>query len=214
MMKEKAPSKRAADRKQQIIETADELFRKNGYENTSVDTIIEAIGVAKGTYYYYFKSKQDILNAIVENQLDQLVTTVEQVASDSSKDALTKMRLLLADSHIGDEDMEEIADQLHKPANRELHEITNVQTVLKLSEPFSQIVEQGNAEGVFDASRPLETMQFLLAGGQFLLDGDMFNFSDQEIKERRLAMQDIIEKSLGAAPGSFDFMNNKGKKKG
>jgi AcrR family transcriptional regulator len=200
-------TKAPEERRLEIIKTAEKLFRENGYSNTPVDAIIKEMGVAKGTYYYYFKSKEDVLEAIVEYQLNQLVQMVEQIANDPSMDALTKMRLLLSDSHIGDEDTGEIVEQLHLPANRELHEVTNIQTVLKLSPIFANIVEQGNREGVFNTRYPLETWQFLLTGGQFLLDGGLFDFSEQEMTDRRLAMQEIIEKALGATPGTFNFMN-------
>ena len=200
-------TKNREERRLEIIKTAEKLFRENGYTNTPVDAIIKEMGVAKGTYYYYFKSKEDVLSAIAEHQLNQIVQMAEQIANDASMDALTKMHLLLSDSHIGDEHTEEIAEQLHLPANRALHEVTNIQTILKLSPIFAKIVEQGNQEKVFNTKRPLETMQFLLTGGQFLLDGGLFDFDEQEIREKRLAMQEIVEKSLGAEPGTFDFMN-------
>jgi hypothetical protein len=100
-----------------------------------------------------------------------------------------------------------VAEHLHLPANRELHELSNIQTVLRLSPIFAQIIEQGNEEKVFHAERPLEIMQFLLTGGQFLLDGGLFDFNEQEILERRIVVQEIIEKALGAQPGTFNFMN-------
>ncbi len=202
-------TKKTEERRLEIIKTAEKLFKENGYRNTPIDAIIKEMGVAKGTYYYYFKSKEDVLAAIVEYQLNLIVQTVEQIANDTSLDALTKMRLLLSGSHIGDEDTGEIVEQLHLPVNRELHEVTNIQTVLRLSPIFAKIVEQGNRENVFNTRYPLETIQFLLTGGQFLLDGGLFNFSKQEIIDRRLAMQEIVEKALGAEPRTFDFMNNK-----
>lgn len=199
--------KKPADRKLEIIQAADALFAENGYDNTSVDKIIKKIGVAKGTYYYYFKTKQQILEAIVEYHLGQLIGMVNSVADDDTMDAMAKMRTLLSNSHIGLDDTKNITEELNKPSNRELHELTNVQTVLNFSQPFAKIVEQGNREGVFHAQRPLETMQLLLSGGQFLIDGDLFDFSEQEIKERKLALQDMTERAIGAKPGSFDFMN-------
>ena len=200
-------TKAPEERRLEIIQTAERLFQKNGYSNTSVEAIIKEMGVAKGTFYYYFKSKEEVLQAIVDHTLDQVVAMVEQVANDESMDALTKMELILSNSQIGNEDTQEVAEHLHLPANRELHEVTNIQTVLKLSPIFAKIIEQGNEEKVFNTKRPLETMQFLLVGGQFLLDGGLFDFSEQELVERRIVMQEIIEKALGAAPGTFNFMN-------
>jgi len=201
-------TKAPEERRQEIIETAKKLFRDRGYNNTPVEAIIKEMGVAKGTFYYYFKSKEEVLEAIVDHTLDQIVKMAEQVADDASMNALTKMELLLSNSQIGDEDTKDVAEHLHLPANRELHEVTNIQTVLRLSPVLAKIVEQGNEEKVFNAKRPLETIQFLLTGGQFLLDGGLFDFSEQEIFERRMVMQEIIEKALGAEHGTFDFMNN------
>ncbi|MBW4985043.1 TetR/AcrR family transcriptional regulator [Mameliella sp. CS4] len=195
------------ERREEIVETADRLFRQHGYANCSVEMIIREIGVAKGTYYYYFKSKQDILEAIVERTLGRIVNMAKGVADDPSLSAMQKMQALLENSQIGDGDSLEVAEMLHLPENRELHELTNVQTVLQLSPILAQIVEQGIAEGVFDVDRPLETIQFLFTGAQFLTDGGLFGFSPAEVRSRRLVTQTIIEKTLGAEPGSFGFMN-------
>ncbi|WP_300533522.1 TetR/AcrR family transcriptional regulator [uncultured Mameliella sp.] len=195
------------ERREEIVETADRLFRQHGYANCSVEMIIREIGVAKGTYYYYFKSKQDILEAIVERTLGRIVDMAKGVADDPSLSAMQKMQALLENSQIGDGDSLEVAEMLHLPENRELHELTNVQTVLQLSPILAQIVEQGIAEGVFDVDRPLETIQFLFTGAQFLTDGGLFGFSPAEVRSRRLVTQTIIEKTLGAEPGSFGFMN-------
>ena len=71
--------KSAEERRLEIIQTSERLFRENGYASTSVDAIIKEMGVAKGTFYYYFKSKEEVLPAIVDHTLDQIVAMVEQV---------------------------------------------------------------------------------------------------------------------------------------
>jgi len=199
--------KTAEERKLEIIQTSERMFRENGYANTSVNAIIDEIGIAKGTFYHHFNSKEEVLEAIVDHTLDNLIEMAQQVADDASMDAVTKMQVLLSGSHVGDEETSEIADHLHSPGNRELHEATNVQSVLRLAPVLARIVEQGNRENVFDAKRPLETMQFMLTGAQFLLDGGLFEFNEEEIQARRLVTQEILEKALGAESGTFDFMN-------
>ena len=117
------------------------------------------------------------------------------------------MRLLLSGSQIGGEASKKAAEHLHLPENRELHEISNVQSVIQLSPSFAKIIEQGNEDGIFNVRHPLATAQLLLTGSQFLLDGDLFDFNEAEIAERRLVLQGVIEKVLEAEPGSFRFMN-------
>lgn len=108
-------SKAPEERRLEIVQTAERLFREVGYAKCSVDMITREIGVAKGTFYYYFKSKGEILKAISDHTLDQIVAMAEQVANEPSLDALAKMRMLLSDNHIGDDDTQEIAEILHMP---------------------------------------------------------------------------------------------------
>lgn len=54
------------ERRYQLIAIAEQLFLKNGYENTTVKQIVDSLNLAKGTYYYHFRSKADILIAVSE----------------------------------------------------------------------------------------------------------------------------------------------------
>ena len=52
--------------REKIITTADELFYKNGYNTTSFSDISQAVGISRGNFYHHFKSKDDILAAVIE----------------------------------------------------------------------------------------------------------------------------------------------------
>ena len=58
--------KEAEERKSEILDAAEELFAAKGYEQTSTGDILERVGIARGTLYYHFKSKEDILDALIE----------------------------------------------------------------------------------------------------------------------------------------------------
>ncbi|MGB6371054.1 MAG: TetR/AcrR family transcriptional regulator, partial [Atribacterota bacterium] len=55
--------KKYDERRTEFLDTAQELFFTKGYEQTAVETIIKKMGLSKGTFYYYFKSKEDLLDA-------------------------------------------------------------------------------------------------------------------------------------------------------
>ena len=63
-------TKATEERRLEIIETAQKLFGERGFNNTPVDAIIQEMGVAKGTFYYYFKSKEEVLEAIADHTLE------------------------------------------------------------------------------------------------------------------------------------------------
>ena len=54
-------------RRQELLDIAYRLFIQKGYENTSIDDIIAIANIAKGTYYYYFPSKEATLEAVIPN---------------------------------------------------------------------------------------------------------------------------------------------------
>lgn len=50
-------------RKKEILDATEELFNVNGFDGTTISSIIEKAGIARGTVYYHFKSKEDVLDA-------------------------------------------------------------------------------------------------------------------------------------------------------
>jgi len=74
---------RGRDRRSAIIKTATKLFAKQGYHPTSVQDIVDALGVGKGVFYWYFPSKDDLLKEILRESLFDLRTTQEQAIGDA-----------------------------------------------------------------------------------------------------------------------------------
>ena len=60
-----------------IVEAADELFYRRGYEHTSFADIADAVGISRGNFYYHFKTKDDILDAVIEARLANTRTMLE-----------------------------------------------------------------------------------------------------------------------------------------
>ncbi|WP_366924032.1 TetR/AcrR family transcriptional regulator [Metallumcola ferriviriculae] len=193
-------------RRKEILEVAGELIKNQGYVNATVEAIIQKAGVAKGTFYYYFKSKEDVLDALVHSMVDEVCTEYKKIAAEPKMRAMVKMQQMLRGQNQLPETESELMEHLHQPENRELHERINIEIVTKISPIFAQVIEQGKKEGVFDVENSLETIQFLLASSQFLLESGLFNWTQEEQKKRIQSMQAIIERSLGAKPGSFSFI--------
>lgn len=91
----KRRTKEPAVRKQEFVETARRLFEKRGYENTSVDDIVGRMGVAKGLFYYYFKSKEELLGTLVDGMIGRTVAAFEAVAARRDLSTLEKIQALL-----------------------------------------------------------------------------------------------------------------------
>ena len=66
------------ERKQEIIQVAGELFATNGYKKTQVKDIVQSIGVAQGLFYYYFKSKEEVMAAVAEEYAAEIINEIEK----------------------------------------------------------------------------------------------------------------------------------------
>ncbi|NOZ54541.1 MAG: TetR/AcrR family transcriptional regulator [Gammaproteobacteria bacterium] len=64
--------------RQRIIAAADQLFYEQGYENTSFSDIANAVNISRGNFYFYFKSKNDILSAVLSARLDDVRAMLEE----------------------------------------------------------------------------------------------------------------------------------------
>ncbi len=76
--------KEAAERRNEILDVAERLFFTNGYDNTSTNDILAEIGIARGTLYYHFKNKEDILDAMIDRILDETIKKTEKIITDSN----------------------------------------------------------------------------------------------------------------------------------
>ena len=64
--------------RQQILETADGLFYRQGYDHTSFTDIADAVGIARGNFYYYFKTKDEILSAVISKRSENARQTLQE----------------------------------------------------------------------------------------------------------------------------------------
>ncbi|HET7657790.1 MAG TPA: TetR/AcrR family transcriptional regulator [Bacillales bacterium] len=77
--------------KDQITIQSIALFGEKGYSETSVQDIVNALGVTKGTFYYYFRSKQELLMDIHLTFINQILEREKKILKDQEKDCKTKV---------------------------------------------------------------------------------------------------------------------------
>ena len=80
--------------KRKIFETSMELFAKKGCEATSIQEITSVVGVAKGTLYYHFSSKEEIFNFLVEEGMKLLKNSIE-IKTSRLENSLDKLKAIV-----------------------------------------------------------------------------------------------------------------------
>ncbi|MED0903741.1 TetR/AcrR family transcriptional regulator [Bacillus nitratireducens] len=195
------------ERRKEILETAERLFITKGYTKTTVNDILKEIGIAKGTFYHYFKSKEEVMDEIIMRIIKADVTKAKAIVSNPNIPVLEKLfRVLMEQSPKSGDVKDKMIEQFHQPNNVEMHQKSIVQSIIHLSPVLAEILEQGIAEGIFSTPYPQETIELLLSSAQVIFDEGLFQWKPEEMMRRVKAYIKMMEVSVGAKEGSFDYM--------
>ncbi|MRN53237.1 TetR/AcrR family transcriptional regulator [Paenibacillus monticola] len=189
-------SKKPQERRNELLDAAMQLFNEKGYEQTSVSDIVKKVGVAQGTFYYHFKSKDEMVNAACERALAVRIEEVEKTVEHAQWGAPEKLTRIFTEAFPPERD-EAMFDYLHKEDNSSLHQKWIVAEIQALIPYVKKIVRQGVEEGSFTGKQPEVAMEFLLVGASFWLDRGIFPWSEEEYQSKRQSMAAIIDQLLG-----------------
>lgn len=195
-------TKDAEERRAEILDAAEELFARKGYASTSTNDIIERIGIARGTLYYHFRSKEEILDAVVLRFTDSLIRKAEEASADRSialydRIVLT-MHSLSSDTELG----RELLSQIHKGENALLHQKVQDIMIERCSSVFSSLIREGNESGLFSCRFPDEAASMIMTYSYIAFDEARSR--DEKAREREImGFIDNTERILGAESGSL-----------
>lgn len=187
-------------RKQELIKIAYELFITKGYENTSVDEIIASAGIAKGTYYYHFESKEQMLEAVVNKMIDEGVKRAKMVVK-SNLELEEKLVYTILALRVTPEE-QSVEDTINSKENIILHKKINDRVIEEAVPILSKIVREAKEKGLFKCDDNVEERVKMT----LILSNEMFDHN--EVKEADiLVFIDTLEKIYGTKTGSLTFIS-------
>ncbi|MEB2282447.1 TetR/AcrR family transcriptional regulator [Lysinibacillus xylanilyticus] len=198
--------KEAMERRNEILDAADELFGQKGFDGTSTNDILEKVGIARGTLYYHFKSKEDIMDALIERYNAEILGAANRIAADKSIAVHERIVRVVMALNISDGNGKEIIDHIHKPQNALMHQ--KIQKVIMNGLPpiLTEIIREGIEQGLFSTPYPYECMEMIVAYTNTVFDDDMVDVTDEERAARIPAFVFNVERLLGVESGSLMYM--------
>ena len=192
--------KKGEKRKQELLQIAYRMFISRGYENTSVDEIIEEAGIAKGTFYYYFETKEQLLEEVIGMMIDRETEAAGQFLK--AEIPVTQKIAGIISSFRPTQEETPIEGALMQPENIVMHEKIRKKIVEAAIPLLSGVVEEGIAQGVFSCDCIPERVRMLLVISSATFDEGRFTARDVAV------FIDMTEKLLGAEPGTMGFIRD------
>jgi AcrR family transcriptional regulator len=197
--------KKAEVRRQEIVAAARQLFQVKEYEKTTMQDVMNQLGIAKGTIYHYFKSKEEMLEAVIEDIVEEDITRKQLLMGETHGNAIEKIRSLVSAGNMAAGNAK-ILEPLHHPGNLGMHIRQLAATLMRQAPLYAELIQQGCDEGLFQTEHPLECAEFILSAVQFLTDMGIHPWAQEDLIRRAMAFPPMIESLLNAPQGSFQFM--------
>ncbi len=209
-------------RKQEFLDTALELFSQQGYERTTIQHIIDAMGVSKGAFYHYFQSKEDLVEQIAAAYADRVVLMWVEIAAMPDLNAVQKLnhgiQMVQGYKKTKQRHRRKLRQAFRDGENLRLQKEVLTRLQARALVPLRQIMEQGVREGSFQVSDAGETAEFFLHANQALsasLDQLAARARDdptvnrawlkERLESKLTSYEEILERVLGLPRGSLDL---------
>ena len=190
-------------KKEDILSAAHKLFSEKGVDDTSVSDIVKEAHVAQGTFYNYYKSKDEIFAAVLEKATDNIIEKVRETAEADGLTPAEKIgKMVLTDFKINRTD-DSLFAVLHEDRYAGAHQKYIVNRINKLKPIYAEVIRQGNKTGCFNTQFPEEAAAFFLVGTKFVFDPAFFTYDEKSMLKMVKAVDDFAERILGAVPGTF-----------
>lgn len=190
-------TKEPAVRKNELIDAAEKLFYSVGYDETSVSDIVKAIGVAQGTFYNYFPSKEAVLEALVQRHVSKISVKLAVLdnAEMTALERFEKMFYIIFENLRNGDGW--AFDFLYYNKHLQITEKI-IRQAGNMFLPFTKkIIEEGNRKGEFSAAYIDEVLEFISAVLQCFAHALYQKKTDEELRQRLV----IVSKMIGGAIG-------------
>lgn len=172
--------KEAEERKNEILDVAERLFGTKGFDSTSTTDILNEIGIARGTLYYHFKSKEEILDAMIDRMMNRLIEKAEAIVAQKEISVLQRLTMMMLALNVSDSNFhQELLEQVHKPQNALMHQKMERSLLAGINPMIIALIKEGIEQGICQTDYPEEVaeMTFLYANTVF---DDLMEHSEEE----------------------------------
>mgnify|MGYP005760443395 CR=1 FL=1 len=197
-------------KKDLILDTMQKLISEKSSQAISVSDIAREAGIGKGSIYYYFKSKEEILEAVIERTYSKAIEESERLLKVSHLDALTKMEIIFRACRDSSSELllQESSTFLEMQQSALVHQQYIRIIIKKLRPILADIIRQGNQEGTMYCESPDEVAEIALLILTIKFDNQLSLQPPEQIRKTLDVFIYMLETSFHIEKGRLDYMLN------
>ena len=182
----------------EIIETAAKLFSEKGWQDVKIEDIVNEVGVTRGAFYHYFKSRQELVVAVADKIFFDNNPFV-LVSKRNDLNAIEKLRLtfkISLESNFSNANRGR-AKELHKALDNPVTFKSEFESQLHTVAPYiEKLILEGNKDGSISVKYPKQTSEILAILPSMWIGPTMFNVGFQEVIDKVLFFKHMTD-SIG-----------------
>ncbi len=208
-----------AVKRKEILDAAQRLVYTRGYEQMSIQDILDQLEISKGAFYHYFDSKLTLLDGLMDRMMDEAEQILQPIVEDKDLPAIEKLRHYFAAGSRWKTDrkafMLDLLRVWYTDSNALVRQKQETAAIQRIAPMLTKIVRQGIAEGVFSTPFPdqIGGMIWGLAQGiqdnvaELLLADEPLPDELHRLESIIGAYSDAVERILGAPVGSLPLVD-------
>lgn len=202
-------------RRDAFVDAAQRLIQAKGYEQMSIQDVLDELDASRGAFYHYFDSKVALLDAVVERMVDAATATLEPVAADPDLPALRKLEGVFTGIASWKMERKELMLAVVRvwlsDENAIVRERFRRHAAVRLTPLLVRILRQGKAEGVFSVSSAEHAASVLVSlvlganemATQLFVARQAGAISFEDVERTLAAYAEGFERILGLTAGSW-----------
>ena len=195
---------KAEERREEILDAAEKLFAAKGFDNTSTGDILDAVGIARGTLYYHFKSKEDILDGVIQRITDKLMRDAGEIVRKKELPVLERLTKAILSLNVESKLGHEIMEQVHRPQNALMHQKMQTTLLAGINPILTELVVEGIRQGICHTRYPESVVEMTILYANTAFDELNVAGLTHEQRERKIAgFIYNVERLMGMAEGSL-----------
>ena len=193
-----------------ILDALQTLLENQELQNISVSEIAHTAGIGKGSIYYYFPSKDAILQALVERNYEKPLQTAKALAYQTEISPFTRMAMIFQACRNSSSEFLKSEDSTDSSTQAKifLHQKYVNHIITELKPVLAEIIRQGVESGEIHFDDPESLAEIVLIVLTVKMDNTLVPSSKEEIETTISALISLLEQGTGNPSGSLNFLKS------